>query len=323
MNFFRLLQAYIFLGYKIFWQNRRDTHQLIHVLIDLLKREGASPLSLEQIRRIKFYTLQSCLTNSWFSKMRGCEPTAAERENALCLGAITPIVDDLNDELGLTSSVILKRLKTDQTSEFVSVRYLYSTLLKNSPKDFERAFVEALTMQDHSLSQLGKSKLSVAEIETITYNKGGSWTFLYRMVLCNNLVHGEKEAIYNLGYLMQLTNDVFDVYKDYSKQQTLITDTDDIKPVAKRYKAQVIEVMNQFRMLDHEQGNIEKALIEIGIIAARGLVCFDFLIGSQEVNNNKFLPDKMTRQQLVCDMERPINVLGALKYSLSLMSSRK
>lgn len=52
---------------------------------------------------------------------------------------------------------------------------------------------------------------------------------LYRSVLGTPLISGEEDAIYLLGSILQLANDMFDVYKDFKNgQQTVFTNTEDV-----------------------------------------------------------------------------------------------
>lgn len=86
------------------------------------------------------------------------------------------------------------------------------------------------------------------------------------------LLAGEEEAIYQLGYLLQLTNDVFDVHKDFlNKQQTLVTNASDIRLLFDEYKQGWKEVTTKFFNLKYDQKNITKFLLQVSTILARAI----------------------------------------------------
>ena len=321
-----ILHIYISMAYKVYWLNMKHTNKLIKELNQVLKKTGGS-LNKAQIKRIKFYTDLNCITNSWFCTLRGQKTIAEEEMYAIYLGAITPLLDDLTDSLKLTSVEIMEKLNSsdDTTSdEMVLARYIYAQLTNNRNEDFYNAVEEALVAQDTSLKQLEKDKLNDKELKNITYVKGCTSTLLYRIILCNQLKSGEKEAIYSLGYLLQLTNDMFDVYKDYhKKQQTLYTNSTDLIQLYHEYKTTLDKMILQFMYLDYDYKNIKKCLCEISTITSRGMVCSDQLLLCQKKTNGIFKIGQYTRKQLKCDMEKLSNIIKSINYSIHFYNQLK
>lgn len=316
---FKMIHTYISFAYDVYWVSRRETNLLINELNEILKANDRPLLSPHSIRRIKNYTVQSSLTNRWFSTLRGKKANMLERKLALYLGAITPLLDDLNDENGWSSEEIMRMIEGEKDLEHVLIQFLYSKLIAQCPEGFNEAFSTALRMQDASLKQLLSNRLSVEDLEEITKMKGGSWTFLYRMILADSPLPDEKEVIYLLGYLMQLTNDLFDVYKDLGQQQTFITNTGDINTIRAKYLGLIDQFKVQLYDLTYQKRNIDQTLLEISVILSRGLVSVDLLLNSQVNNGGRFLPQGFLREELICDMEQIGNIKKSIQFSAQIM----
>ena len=50
------------------------------------------------------------------------------------------------------------------------------------------------------------------------------------------------------------------------------------------------------------------------MIICRGNVCLDMLQKKEELTNNAFAIDKYKRKDLICDMEKPVNILKTINY---------
>ena len=60
--------------------------------------------------------------------------------------------------------------------------------------------------------------LSTEMIKDITIRKGAESLLYYRTAFNHPPRNGEEKMLYCLGGLMQLSNDIFDVYKDYKSE---------------------------------------------------------------------------------------------------------
>lgn len=308
------------MAFKVFVLNRIGTNRIVKELNGVLKIRGRV-LTDSQIKRIHYSTALSCITNSWFSTLRGTKLSSKEKSDALYIGAITPLIDDLTDSLKHTSYYFLNELKKntkDVSIDMLLPNYIYKKLFAVSNAELHQLFDAALTAHDVSVEQLNKQRLSDEKLKEITYTKGGFTTFVYRMALCHPLKTGEKDAVYTLGYLMQLINDAFDVYKDFkNRQQTLFTNTSDIKKIHTEFETANKKMLEQFIQLGYKESDTKKFLTQVSTIIARGKVCFDVLLNCQETTNDVFKIDSYTREQLICDMEKLSNIRKAVNYSNS------
>ncbi len=129
--------------------------------------------------------------------------------------------------------------------------------------------------QQKSLKQKDNS-ISISALEKITLAKGGSSFLYYRACLENAPKQTEKDLIYHLGGLMQLGNDIFDVYKDYQDNiHTLATKTTDIKDLRRYFQQELDKTFELAEACSYSSKNIRKFLKIISLGIARVFVCLD------------------------------------------------
>lgn len=323
MKYLRLIYFHVAVAYQAYAVNRIFARRLVNELNTI---EGMrQPLSREKVTRIKWYLLQMQILAGWVCALRGYGLSSRERTVALYLGAITPFLDDLTDQLKWTSVDWLREIKKgeDVSDDLRVVGYLYLQLHNQTANDFLQTSQALLAAQDDSLAQVGERAMTARELRTLTANKGGRATLLYRTVLGNPLVEGEAAAFTTLGYALQQINDLFDVYKDtVNQQQTLFTRPTDLAENRRELEATLELMTEQFQGLNYKPANVRKCLLLISIVTSRGLVCIDQLIRLQG-NAGSFDATRFTRDQLVCDMEKFKNMAASFLYSVKFYDERK
>ncbi|MFY0624984.1 MAG: class 1 isoprenoid biosynthesis enzyme [Reichenbachiella sp.] len=318
----RIVTTYFKLFVKIYIWNKSESNKLIAELNGNLE---TITFDKETATRIKAYTTQSALTNSWFSTLRGTPTSSLEQKAALYTGAITPLLDDLTDVSKEPSAEIWKNISNKDVQhsihEFPTIVYLNKKLHTLCNDHFHGVFREVLIAQDTSIKQIKNDPLTTDELIQITKHKGGKATLLYRLILDNHLVKGEEIACLILGFLLQIINDAFDIFKDHQdRQQTLLTKTNDISSIYQLFLKNEHDFLLHWSGLPYKKSNILKSLIEISTILSRGHVCFNQLIKLQEESKGNFELNKFSRSQLICDMEKPINIWRSLQYSRQILS---
>jgi len=319
MKYLYLLNTYIHLFFKVTFLSKRYTRQLLKELKQNLGADNVL-FSKKKTERIRSYIIQMILLSSWTCVLRGQKLKKEEKLKTIYLGAFIPLFDDLTDDLKLTSSEIFAAFnKEDLTTnrDVLIAKYLFGRLMENHGPNFKQIFFVALKAQDQSLQQLEKKQLDDDELKKITKEKGGNSTLLHRLLLNDSLKPGEADAIIQLGYAFQQVNDMFDVYKDHkNEQQTLFTNSKNIKVNDDLYQTTIQEVTSRFLTLDYKKENIKKCLIQISTILGRGQVCIDQLKALQEKSGGTFEIETFKREQLICDMEKLSNVFKSFNYSV-------
>lgn len=274
-------------------------------------------------RRVEFYVLQSVLVAEWVSILRGTKISGEERHRAVCLAALTPIMDDIMDSTSMNASTIIQRVHdTNNTEPILRIaHYLYHSMNYHEAV-FDAVIGQALEAQDASLVQIRKEFLDEETLKCVTRNKGGYATLLYAVVIDGRMSEAEQEAFLELGYSLQLVNDMFDVFKDRnSGQQTLFTNTHNIESCASFFYDVVDQVCHRFAALPYKPSRIRELLMNVSVIWGRASVCLEQLQSLPASDDQPFATNAFSRKQLICDMEKKANLWKAFKYSARLYAS--
>ena len=155
------------------------------------------------------------------------------------------------------------------------------------------------------------------EIEYITFEKGGVSFLFYRTIFSEHISEVESLLFYKLGALMQLENDIFDVYKDHKAGiKTLATTEKNIEDLRKHYHLLTDELFDIAKSTCFVEKNRTQFLRFTLLTICRGFVCLDMLQENQRLTHNEFLIDNYERKDLICDMEKPKNFFRTIKYYL-------
>ncbi len=316
------LVSFLTLGRELFIENKKNTNQLYTELEEVLAQKQFSlPASIK--KRIFFYTSQSAITNYWFGILRGKRANAEEVKNGLYLGAFTPIADDLMDNSQKTFDQLLEE-QNKNSAEAVLFTYLWQKLkpLRDSNQTFVKYFEKAQSAQDESIKQVGDLRLTDAELSQISFSKGGYSTLLYRSILENPLTEEEESAIYTLGSTLQLTNDIFDVYKDYQNgAQTVCTQVADFSKIRRLFDELTHRFHQQYFQIPAKRKNIAKSYRSIWTVLSRAVVALEQYQKLQG-ENAVLAIEKFDRKSLIVDMEKPVNIWKSIRITQKMGSSR-
>ena len=314
-----MISAFARTGFEVFVLNKIRNYFLIKELSSYLSKHQKH-LTIDLKTRIESYTYIASIPNLWFSGLRGYPPGKDEILANRYLGACTPVFDDLTDSGGYSFHKVLNAIednKGNMNESLLLLRYFNEKINEKAKNpDLFRHYLEKTTeAQMMSIRQKGSSKLTHEEIRDITYKKGGYATLLFRSLLSNKPVANEEEAIYHLGALLQMMNDIFDIYEDHRNGlQTLASVTNDINLLKHEYIELIDKTIILFRNLDYHPKRIRKTLDKIITVISRGCVCLNQLLALQGDKGN-FDAGNFTRGDLICDMEKISNIRRSLAIS--------
>ncbi|MDX2195602.1 MAG: hypothetical protein NW207_04220 [Cytophagales bacterium] len=155
-------------------------------------------------------------------------------------------------------------------------------------------------------------KINLKTIQMITSKKGG-----YTMLVMSKILYGEYEQyydtlIYELGHYIQLTNDVFDIYKDLQEGVKTMANQTDIFTF-EAYYLDCYDKLIKLKILQNNKLNNVKLLIY-----------FIQIITTFHIRKIKNLNEKnytiLSRNIIVTDMEKPLVFLKFCIYALSNFS---
>ncbi|MEK6782336.1 MAG: class 1 isoprenoid biosynthesis enzyme [Bacteroidota bacterium] len=318
-----------FLAYKMvrnLQQQKKFIQDYISGQLEVARTENDGSLDESDFKKItSYYGLAvPAILGEAFCALHGRKMTSKERMASTCQGAITGLFDDFFDKRLISDQELkafIERPKqlTGNTSSEKLFLYFYRMALENAaePKLMMEHLYRVFHAQVDSKKQVN-SDLSSDEIKAITFLKGGTSLVFYRMAFTPSFGKDEEDMLLRLGGLMQLSNDIFDVYKDLQHRiRTLATTTRDIREIRKLFGELLKDGYSSARKTQYRKDNVERFLdiISLGIFS-RSFVCLDQLEERQRLSNNVFSPQHYSRSDLICDMDNPGNKWKSLMYHL-------
>jgi len=276
--------------------------------------------TLEKV--VKRYSIQQHFINDSFSSLYGRNNNANEKERNLIYFIMVSVYDDFFDDKTLTleqiDSIFYHPEEYTAQTFFEKVFIYTHTRLLNDVadkiqyfKDFEGLHIA----QKDSLEQFNPA-VSDEVLLSITTRKGGYCLLMCRHYLDTPFLIEADATWYALGGVIQLTNDLYDIYKDM--QEGIIT----LAIRAKQHEAiyalyhKHAEALNEsIRKLPVTNSHKSDLSIILNVIAAFGYVALDNLARLQ--GNNASLPafETLARKELIIDMEKNTNRFKLLKFT--------
>lgn len=259
-----------------------------------------------------------------FCTLRGRAMSKKERFANTYQGALTGLFDDFFDKTNPDRDDILKMMKSPEVyNAESSLERLFVDFLSKVHKNIEDREYFALTFRRVFDAQLEselqlREDITLDQIKAITFSKGGHSLLFYRSVFENKLSVTEEEALFNAGGLMQLGNDIFDVWKDAPQNiKTLVTACKNISEVREVFNVQMNKTLSLFEQTSFPRTNISKYLHKLVLGISRCFFCLDQLEGLESQSNGQFNPAAYSREEMICDMEKPLNMLRSIRYYLN------
>jgi hypothetical protein len=329
IQYLLFLPRYLRFAWAVLYQQRFLTHELLND-INVFVSKGDATITAKDINKItNYYALGvPAVLGTIFSRLRGKQLSRRERLALTYLGAITGLFDDLFDRWNVDPARIYKFM--DDPSSIVPANdferlflrwYEARALRYIADKDaFREACGPVFAAQKQSLSQLKHNNSGLYQIKEITYYKGGVSVLFYRSALRVQADANEKSALNHAGALLQLGNDIFDTYKDLQAGvKTLATETQDIRMLKAEFMNRLHLTLHSFNKLDRPLGDIQSALHILLVGVSRCLVCLDQLQRLQDSDGGVFRAHSYERKHLICDMEKPVNIVRMLHHHWSLL----
>lgn len=295
----------------------------------MLKSDGS--LDENDIKKITGYYALAVPTvlGEAFCCLRGSPMSDKERWASTCQGAMTGLFDDFFDKDHLEDTIIESKIDqhlsdSRKRSNEKLFDHFYAEVLKNVPDDV--LMKKALTQVYHAQVDSKEQNVSITKqrMLSITLNKGGLSLQFYRSAFSHPYKEGEDEFLYKAGGLMQVANDIFDVYKDSKANiRTAVTTAIHINEVRDLFTQLLFELHTSAASLPYKKKNICGFLdiISIGIFS-RCFVCLDHLEKNERHTGNVFKPEQYSREQLICDMDTKKNMLRSAAYHLKCSLER-
>lgn len=290
--------------------------------IEHYKITNDGSLSQTDFHKIKTYygNYVTSILGEAFCLLRGTKMTPKERFALSYLGSLTGLFDDFFDEKDTPLDHIKQMIDEPQNciprnSHEELFLYFYNKACKYvvDITVFKDACHKIYDCQIMSKKQVGGDMHS-DEIKYITLEKGGKSILFYRSAF-GSVNTEEMEILHSLGGVLQLENDIFDIYKDYKANiNTLVVRTTKIQNIRNLYLSLKNNLYQLINLTSYKSSHKKKFIRYISILIARGLVCLDCLERNESKTRNRFEVDKYSREDLICDMESFPNIIMLLHY---------
>jgi len=306
-------------------QHRFITTELGEILADA-KQSNDGSLDAADFKKITHYyglAVPAILGDS-ICALRGFKMTKKERLALTYQGAMTGLFDDFFDKFNMSDEQVKAFMeKPDELKGENSAEKLFLVFYKNALLNAHDPVLVSKYLRQVYLAQIESKKqvapgLSENDILDITLKKGGVSVLFYRASMSHSFVEGEEEALNEMGGLMQFGNDIFDIYKDSNNNiQTIPTTAKNIDSVRQLFTNQMNKSFALTEQLSYKAKDKKKYLSLVTMsLCSRCFVCLDQLKMNEKATNLVFMPEKYTREQLVCDMDKRRNKIKTISYFL-------
>jgi len=283
---------------------------------------GITDVDLKKITSYYALGVPAILGES-FSVLRGTPLKERERYCLTYLGGISGLLDDLFDDplkkVDHLEEFILhpeNLVPLNKHEQLLLHMYIKGLSYSTHPGKLKAQALEVFKAQQKSIQQR-KDLLSPETIKELTWNKGGTSFYFYRLCLEDQPSLQEEEMLFHLGGLMQLGNDIFDVWEDFKEEtQTMATRCTTIAELREAFKKELDLFYNLAFETPYPRKQISRFLKITTLALARVFVCLDQFEDLECSSRNRFRIENYSRKQLICDMQKPVNQLKAIKYYL-------
>ncbi len=306
-------------------KQRRFLKKFIQPIVEEFRHKNDGTLTEDDFRKIlKYYGfgVPAVLAES-YATLRGKKLTHEERLASTYQGAATGFFDDFFDKKEITETRILQLLETpdiqpENTVEELSLLFYSRFLQVAYDADFVKKTINDIHKNQLDSKRQKQEDISYDEILKITNQKGGNSVLFYRALIAPEISEAEEKALFQMGVAMQMGNDIFDVFKDtHDNIRTIITTATNIEEVRKEFSNNLKQAFLMLENLNFSRLNKQKVMLKLLLSISRVFIALDQYASLQKQTNNIFEPLAYTRSQLICDMEKPSNILKSLYYYFS------
>jgi hypothetical protein len=264
-----------------------------------------------------------------FAALRGKELEKNERFSLSFLGGISGLLDDLFDDPAKEAQHLEEFIERPEScspgNSFEALllhMYLLGLSKSKHPVQLKKQAVKVFEAQQKSIGQ--QENFSSDFLQNVTFLKGGSSFVFYRLCLNELPEEAEKNLIFQLGGLMQLSNDIFDVWEDHQAgTKTLATSFSEIVELREQFIEELEKTYRLARETGFPDANIRKFLNLVLLGLSRVFVCLDQFEKLQVFTGGKFEISKYHRKQLICDMQKIQNRFKAVGYYITYSGNKR
>ncbi len=306
---------------------RRFNQTFLLPYLDELEKKYNGRFDVEQKKKIIDYYglfITSFLCSS-YKRLSGSSLSGEERKRATLFGILTPVGDDLFDidklEPGIIRAITFEPESVVASSFSAQVAREIQTYMLQSvphPDEYLLASADVLQIQSETYLQTNRN-ITGATLRRITYTKGAVSVVIYHQCLDDVASASMLDALFYIGSLFQLGNDLFDLYKDVRDNiYTLVNTCEDYVRFRQEFLERVRLQNEKIWLLPFDEKRKRDFCIVMNTINARSLVAIDQLLATQQQEQQPVNWWTKQRKDMIVDMEKPVNIARWLYYIFKL-----
>ncbi len=288
-----------------------------------LQLPPSQQLNVKEIRRWKHYFYGTTYLAAIFGILREYPAGLNEQRQFNRLAALACFFDDLADTFRSRSGESWQDNPEQygQAADASGValhllQSIYQALPPDDLAEFKQFLHRVFNLETAGRQRTGQA-VPAEELQRLTAEKGGYSVLLFRRLLQHRLSAPEQRALFEFGALIQLCDDIFDLWFDrqsgITTLATVLTEQNDLMQLRNRFERQVADTTCAFRQTPYPRRRVETALQTIHFLVSITRVCLDHYLHLQKKHGTLPLDD---RGAMVVDMERWNNRLRAALKSL-------
>ncbi len=213
-------------------------------------------LTSKEKRRLKHYFYGTTYLSSIFCILRGRTRSHREKHLFTNLAALAYFFDDLVDAFREKDDTGIRWLDNPelygQTADprGLALHFLHNIYRELPPGDLAQFKDFMHRVFNVEMREMPDARFQIPDLEKVTAEKGGYSVLLFRRVLENPLSAQEQDALFQFGYLIQLCDDIFDLWHDRQAGTTTLAtffaEKNDIAGLREVFEKQVSVVREAF-----------------------------------------------------------------------------
>jgi hypothetical protein len=294
--------------YRQFRFVKRYLEPMVFSFCETLKYELNS---LEKRKALRYYPLLTvCALAENYTFLKGRGLTDIERKRITLMSTMATLCDDLIDEGGWTEEQLLDLLDSKIPYRSLPSKAKLIVAINEQFKQLEikPAYWVQLRKAFHGQADSIRQHqpgLTLEETVSIAREKNGNYCLTVSALIDEEWTEIEKQIIYQHGMMGQMTNDIYDTFKDtHEGIHTMVKKVKDVAHLRTIFISEVNKMQGLIMQIDAPTRRKKKAIARYGCMDAFTMVGIDTLA---EVEKKYGVPvnwSAVPRKDLVPDMAK-------------------
>ena len=266
---------------------------------------------LEKRKVFRYYPLLTvCALAENYTLLKGRGLTETERRRITLMSAMATLCDDLIDEGGWTEQQLLDLLDNKHTYHSLPVKAKLIVAMNEAFKklDIQPAYWDQLRKAFHGQAdsiRQHQEHLDLAETIAIAREKNGNYCLAVAALIDEDWTDIERKIIYQHGMMGQMTNDIYDTYKDtHDGIHTMVKKARDVDQLRQIFMTEVRSMQDLILQIDAPMKRKKRAIARYSCMDAFTMVGIDTIAEVEKKYGYPVDWKSIPRRDLVPDMAK-------------------